>query len=112
MFPACAPSIRKIHASTKLPIVGRRPARYNAEVKSRKPPTDLRRYQLITDRNLLIGFFVVLFVVGGALIYLFYGLGGLSTGLLCMLGGALLAGVVVLVVFGFEWLGRWLEERD
>jgi hypothetical protein len=29
-----------------------------------------------------------------------------------MFGGAALAGVVVLVVFGFEWVSRWLEERD
>lgn len=93
-------------------MVATRVRRYNAGVKDRKPPTDLRRYQLITDRNLLIGFFIVLFVVGGALIYLFYGLGGLSTGLLCMLGGAALAGVVVIVVFGFEWVSRWLENRD
>ncbi|MCS6910883.1 MAG: hypothetical protein NZM11_10025 [Anaerolineales bacterium] len=60
-------------------------------MQGRKPPTDLRRYRLITDRNLLIGFFVLLFVVGGTLIYLFYGLGGLSTSPRCMLGGALLA---------------------
>lgn len=75
-------------------------------------PTDLRRYQRATDRNLLIGFFLLLFGVGGALIYLFYGLGGLTTGLLCMLGGAVLAGLVLLVTQGFEWLSRWLDNRD
>lgn len=80
---------------------------------AKKPqPTDLRRYQTATDRNLLVGFFGLLFLVGGALIYLFYGLGGLGTGLLCMLGGALLAGLVVLVTQGFEWLSRWLDNRD
>lgn len=75
-------------------------------------PTDLRRHQRITDRNLLIGFFVLLFLVGGGLIYLFYGAGGLSTGLLCMLAAALLAGLVVLVTQAFEWLSRWLDTRD
>ena len=75
-------------------------------------PSDLRRYQSATDRHLLIGFFILLVVVGGGLIYLFYGLGGLSTGLLCILGGALLAGLVVLVTQGFEWLSRWLDNRD
>lgn len=74
-------------------------------------PTDLRRYQFITDRNLLIGFFVLLFVVGGGLIWLFYGLGGLSTGLLCIAGGAVVAGLLVLVTKGFEWVSRWLEDR-
>lgn len=77
-----------------------------------RKPTDLRRYQITTDRNLLIGFFVLLFLVGGGLIYVFYGVGGLSMGLLCMLGGALVAAALVLVVFGFEWLSRWLENRD
>jgi hypothetical protein len=79
---------------------------------SEKKPTDLRRYQTATDRNLLVGFFIVLFLVGGGLIYLFYGVGGLSTGLLCMVGGAVLAGVVVLVAFGFEWLSKWLDNRE
>lgn len=75
-------------------------------------PTDLRRYQRATDRNLLIGFFLLLFGVGGTLIYIFYGPGGLLTGLACMAGGAALAGVVVLVTQGFEWLSRWLDNRD
>jgi hypothetical protein len=79
---------------------------------SEKKPTDLRRYQTATDRNLLVGFFIVLFLVGGGLIFLFYGVGGLSTGLLCMVGGAVLAGVVVLVAFGFEWLSKWLDNRE
>jgi hypothetical protein len=75
-------------------------------------PTNLRRFRSTTDRNLLIGFFVVLFVVGGGLIYLFYDWGGLATGLLCMFGGALVAGGVVLVAFGFEWVSNWLDNRD
>lgn len=75
-------------------------------------PTDLRRYRTLTDRNLLIGFFAVLFIVGGGLILLFYGPGGLTTGLLCMGGGAIIAGLLVLVTFGFEWLSRWLEDRE
>lgn len=75
-------------------------------------PTDLRRYQRDTDRNLLIGFFLLLFGVGGGLILHFYGVGGLATGLSCMAGGAAVAGLVVLVVNGLEWLSRWLDSRD
>lgn len=75
-------------------------------------PTDLRRFRAATDRNLLIGFFVVLIVVGGGLIYLFYDWGGLATGLLCMFGGALVAAGVVLVAFGFEWVSDWLDKRE
>jgi hypothetical protein len=75
-------------------------------------PTDLRRFRNATDRNLLIGFFIVLFVVGGGLIYIFYGPGGLLTGLVCMFGGAVVAGGVVLVTFGFDWVSQWLEDRE
>ncbi|MGQ0604975.1 MAG: hypothetical protein ACT4QE_25120 [Anaerolineales bacterium] len=75
-------------------------------------PTDLRRFRSATERNLLIGFFVMLFLVGGGLIYLFYGWGGLATGLLCMVGGALVAGGVVFVAFGFEWVSNWLDRQD
>ncbi len=75
-------------------------------------PTDLRRFRTVTDRNLLIGFFAVLFVVGGGLILIFYGPGGLATGLVCMAGGALVAGLLVLVTFGFQWLSDWLEDRN
>jgi hypothetical protein len=77
-----------------------------------RPPTDLRRHQRETDRNLLIGFFLLLFGVGGGLILYFYGPGGLATGLACMAGGAVVAGLVVLVVNGLEWLSRWLDNRD
>jgi hypothetical protein len=72
----------------------------------------LRRHRTTTDRNLLIGFFVVLFVVGGGLIAWFYGTGAAVLGLLCMGLGALLAALVILVVFSFEWLSNWLENRD
>jgi hypothetical protein len=75
-------------------------------------PTDLRRFRLATDRNLLIGFFAVLLVVGGGLILLVYGPGAMATGLTCMVGGAIMTGLVLAVVFGFERLADWLDRRD
>ncbi|HLF88516.1 MAG TPA: hypothetical protein VI451_06205 [Anaerolineales bacterium] len=68
---------------------------------------DLRRYARQTNFRLLIGALLILFVVGLGLIYLFYGPGGLITGLLCMLGGL---APIVLIVFAL-WVMDWLVKR-
>ncbi len=75
-------------------------------------PTDLRRHRAVTDRNLLIGFFVVLLVVGGGLIGLAYGGGAGVTGVICIGAAALLAGLVALVMLGIGWLSQWLDQRE
>ncbi len=75
-------------------------------------PTDLRRHRSITDRNLLIGFFVVLLIVGGGLIGLAYGGGAAVTGVICIGAAALLAGLVALLMFGIERLSQWLDQRE
>ena len=75
-------------------------------------PTDTRRHRAITDRNLLIGFFVVLVLAGGALIFWFYGGPAGVLGVVCLLGFAALAGVVMLVMTGLERVGEWLDKRD
>ncbi|MGH2521929.1 MAG: hypothetical protein ACRDH2_05440 [Anaerolineales bacterium] len=74
--------------------------------------TDLRRHRAITDRNLLIGFFAVLFLAGGGLIFLLYGSGAAAFGLLCIALGAVLAGSVLLIMFGLQWLSDWLDQRE
>ena len=75
-------------------------------------PTDLRRHRTITDRNLLVGFFATLFIVGGGLIFLIYGGGAAVTGVLCVAGAAMLAGVVTLIMLGIERLSQWLDKRE
>ena len=75
-------------------------------------PTDLRRHRETTDRNLLLGFFAVLFIVGGGLIFWIYGGGALATGLVCMAGGALLTGLVLLIMLGLQWLSLWLDKTE
>ncbi len=57
-----------------------------------QPPTNTRELQRRTDRNLIIGGLVILFVVGGGLIWLLYGIEQALTAELCM-GG-------LLVLFG------------
>ncbi len=102
-------SLRKIHDCGADALAAR-----IITISEPKPPkpTDLRRHRTATDRHLLIGFFIVLFSVGGGLIALFYGAGAAALGVLCMGLGALLAALVILVVLGFEWLSNWLENRD
>ncbi len=64
-----------------------------------QPPTNMRELHRRTDRNLIIGGLVILFIVGGGLIWLLYGLEQAITAELCM--GGLLAffgGVYWLIV--------------
>ncbi len=76
-----------------------------------KPPTNYRALSAATNRNLLIGFFVILFVAGVGLIGLFYGGGGIIGALACLLPTIGVVGVVVLVVAGLGKLSEWLD-RD
>jgi hypothetical protein len=60
-------------------------------------PTNMRALHQRTDRNLIIGALVILFVVGGGLIWLLYGLDQALMAEVCM--GGLLA-----VFGGLYWL--------
>jgi len=70
---------------------------------------DLRRYARQTNVQLLIGAVFLLLVVGLGLIYTFYGLGGLITGLLCMLGGLAPVVLITAVLWGLEW---WVKRQN
>jgi Na+/proline symporter len=75
-------------------------------------PTDTRRHRADTDRNLLIGFFVLLVIIGGALIFWLYGGPAGVLGVICLLGFAALAGVVMLIMTGLSRFSEWLDNRD
>ena len=77
-----------------------------------RPPTNLRGHGGRTDRNLLIGFFALLFVVGGGLIWVLYSSGAAALGIGCIAGGAVLAGLVMAITLGFQWLSDYMERRD
>jgi hypothetical protein len=62
-----------------------------------QPPTNMRELHRRTDRNLIIGGLVILFVVGGGLIWLLYGIEQALMAEVCM--GGLLA---------FFGVGYWL----
>jgi hypothetical protein len=61
---------------------------------------DLRKYARQTDMQLLIGFFILLIVVGLGLIFFLWGTGAAISGLICV-GVALLP---VLAVLGVMWV--------
>jgi multisubunit Na+/H+ antiporter MnhB subunit len=65
---------------------------------------DLREYAKQTNVRLVLGAFVLLFVVGVALIWLIYGEGAAGLGFTCLLA-ALFPVILILFVFiGIEWI--------
>jgi len=75
-------------------------------------PTDLRRHRTETDRNLLIGFFVLLIAIGGGLVLVFYGGWEAGTAVACFLGAAGIVALVFLILYGMGRLSDWLDKRD
>ena len=68
---------------------------------------DLRKYARQTDMQLIIGFVVLLIVVGLGLIFFIWGAGAAISGLICV-GVALLP---VLAVLGVVWILDYLARR-
>lgn len=53
----------------------------------RRSSFDARRFARSTEARLVVAFFVLLYLVGGGLIWLFYGPAAALLGLACMTGG-------------------------
>jgi hypothetical protein len=68
-------------------------------------PTDPRKHQRDTERNMLIGASVILLLVGGGLIFALYGAGSGFTGVLCLGGAVVILALLYGVVKLFERLG-------
>jgi hypothetical protein len=62
-----------------------------------------RRYARSQEARLVLGFFLLLYVVGGGLIAWFYGLRAMALGLACITGGLLL----FLALYGLVALIGW-----
>jgi membrane protein implicated in regulation of membrane protease activity len=70
---------------------------------------DLRKYTKVTQNQSVIGFLILVFLVGIGLIYLFYGQGAALAGFGCLLAALIPAGLVVL----FLWLmDRFVKRKD
>jgi hypothetical protein len=78
---------------------------------SKPSSSNTRAHRARTDRNLLLGFFALLFIVGGGLIWYFYGAGAAALGVICIAAGAVLVGLLALLMLGLEWLSNRWEEK-
>jgi hypothetical protein len=65
---------------------------------------DLREYAKQTNIQLGIAAIILLFGVGLGLIYLIYGPGAAGIGLMCMLGGFVPIAIILIVLFGIDWI--------
>jgi hypothetical protein len=67
---------------------------------------DVRHYAAQTNVRIAIGALMLLFTVGLGLIWLIYGPGAALSGLLCLLGSLIPIGLIVLVIWGVDWVVR------
>lgn len=73
---------------------------------------DLRKYTSQTNFRLLVGAFVLLFIVGIGLIGFIYGLPAAISGFLCLLGALVPIGLIWLFLFGLDWLVKKANPDD
>jgi hypothetical protein len=67
---------------------------------------DMRKYARQTNFRLWIGFFILLFLVGGGLIYWFYGSRAALLGVVCLVVGLLPLLLIWLILAGLEWVAK------
>jgi len=72
---------------------------------------DLRKYARNTNIRLLIGFILLLFIVGGSLIYMIYGLQGAMFGFICLLAGLAPLVLIALILYLMEWIVKRANEE-
>ncbi len=65
---------------------------------------DLRRYTRQTRVRLLLGMFVLVFLVGEGLIYFFYGREAALMGLICLLGALVPVGLIIAALAVMDWI--------
>ncbi len=67
---------------------------------------DLRKYARQTNIQLIVGFLLILFLVGAGLIFLFYGKGAAIMGAICIIGGLVPIGLIYLALLGIDWIAK------
>jgi hypothetical protein len=65
---------------------------------------DLRDYSKQTDRRLIIGALLILFIIGGGLIWYFYGGAGAGLGVICLLAGLTPVILIIGIFFVMDWI--------
>ena len=72
---------------------------------------DLRKYARNTNIRLLAGFILLLFFVGGSLIYMIYGPQGAIVSFICLLAGLAPLALIALILWGMEWIVKRVNEE-
>jgi hypothetical protein len=68
--------------------------------------SDMRKYARQTNFRLWVGFILLLFLVGGGLIYWFYGSRAALLGVVCFVVGLLPLLLIWLTLIGLEWVAK------
>jgi hypothetical protein len=71
---------------------------------------NLRRYHRQTNRRLVIGFFLILFILGDGMIWYFYGKESALFGLLCLVAGSTPIFLVSLILWGMDKFVQRMRE--
>ncbi len=71
---------------------------------------DLRKYSRQTNVRLAVGGIALLFVVGGGLIWFFYGRNAALLGVVCLAAGLAPIALIWLALGGVDWLVRKLDK--
>ena len=73
--------------------------------------SDLRGYTSQTVTRLIVGALILLFIVGGGLIWWLYGLGPALMGLLCLFAALIPIGLIWLLIVGLDLLVKRLNQE-
>jgi len=65
---------------------------------------DLKKYDTQTVTRLIVGGILILFIIGDGLIYLIYGSGAAGMGFICLLGGMIPIGLIMLAIWFMDWI--------
>lgn len=65
---------------------------------------DLRKYVKETNVRILIGAFLLLFIIGVGLIWLIYGFRVAVSAFLCLLGAFVPIALIFIALYGLDWI--------
>lgn len=86
---------------------------YSKNMSERKNlSTDLRKYARQTNTRLVVGGTLIIFIIGIALIYAFYGPTGAISGVLCFVGGLSPLALILVGFWLLEFFLKWYRGRE
>jgi hypothetical protein len=73
---------------------------------------DLRKFARQTNLRLLIGFILIVFLIGDGLIYVIYGRDPALLGLVCLFAAVGPVVIIWLILNGFEWIAKRANRNE